>query len=45
MVRLAKDCKEEPWQRGDGVEEANTDGKPVLRSFMRYPLSELETMV
>ena len=27
-------------QRGDGIEEADTDGKPILRSFVRYPLSE-----
>ena len=34
------DGKAKEEQFGDGIEEADTDGKPILRSFVRYPLSE-----
>ena len=27
-------------QRGDGIEEADTDGRTILKSFVRYLLSE-----
>ena len=40
MEKLAEE------QRGEGIEEADTDdGKPILKSFVRHPLSELGTMV
>ena len=27
-------------ERGDGIEEADMVGKPILKSFVRYPSSE-----
>ena len=37
MVKLAKAKKE---QCGDGIEDAVTEGKAILKSFVRHPLSE-----
>ena len=32
--------KKQEKRRGDGIEEADSDGRTILKSFVRYPLSE-----
>ena len=39
------DGKTKGEECGDGIEEADTVCKPILKSFVHYPLSELGTMM